>query len=837
MNTLSFLFTGKLCSQQDNHLILAVHGRESVVACFCRSIVCILTAFVLILPATAQCPAGFGQSTLFNEGWEFSTDSVHWQSVTLPHDWSIEGTPSQDFASCTGYLPGGMGWYRKQFDAPAKRTGKRFYLAFDGVYNRSTVWLNGTLLGYRPNGYVSFCYELPSLQKKGNMVMVRVDHTRSADSRWYTGSGIWRDVWMVEAPETHLAQWATTYRLTTLTADEAEVEVETAIEGNDASSEGYQITFAFSKDGQTVATATVPVAQMKASATLRIPHPACWDLDNPNLYAYTATLVKDGKSLDSATYRAGLRTLAFDADHGFSLNGQNVKVKGVCVHHDAGVLGAAVPREVWKRRLLALKDMGANAVRCSHNPQNPDLYDLCDELGLLVMDEASDEWEYPKRKWLKGWNKGEPGFEGSFDFFAEWIDRDVTDMVLRDRNHPSIFLWSIGNEVDYPNDPYSHPVLDGTSISQPMYGGYKPEAPRAERIGEIALRLSAIVRSLDASRPVTGALAGVVMSNETAYPDAVDVVGYNYTESRYVTDHEKYPSRVIYGSETGVGFPEWKAVRDNEHIFGQFVWTGLDYLGESGAWPSRGLGTGLIDFAGFAKPRGKFRQSLWAEDPMIYIGTYMERMPRNPLGRGHAAKPRLSAEAMPLWNYEEGQNIRVVCYTNTPQARLLLNGQLVGELKPYDDETGIITWVVPYASGVLEAEGCDVDGHVMARYAVSTVGEATTLQTQILDDSPELLQLLVTLTDADGNRTWNRMDAVTCTVSDDLRLLGLENALGTDMTAPKAATKMLGGGRVVAYIAKPSHVTNSRRSDQAATLGTVTFTVDGFAPVTVTVEH
>ena len=828
MNTLSFPFTGKLCSQQDNHLILAVHGRESVVACFCRSIACILSAFVFILPATAQCPVGFGQSTLFNEGWEFSTDSVHWQPVTLPHDWSIEGTPSQDFASCTGYLPGGMGWYRKQFDAPAKRTGKRFYLAFDGVYNRSTVWLNGTLLGYRPNGYVSFCYELPSLQKKGNMVMVRVDHTRSADSRWYTGSGIWRDVWMVEAPETHLAQWATTYRLTTLTADEAEVEVETAIEGNDASSEGYQITFAFSKDGQTVATATVPVAQMKASATLRIPHPACWDLDNPNLYAYTATLVKDGKSLDSATYRAGLRTLAFDADHGFSLNGQNVKVKGVCVHHDAGVLGAAVPREVWKRRLLALKDMGANAVRCSHNPQNPDLYDLCDELGLLVMDEASDEWEYPKRKWLKGWNKGEPGFEGSFDFFAEWIDRDVTDMVLRDRNHPSIFLWSIGNEVDYPNDPYSHPVLDGTSISQPMYGGYKPEAPRAERIGEIALRLSAIVRSLDASRPVTGALAGVVMSNETAYPDAVDVVGYNYTESRYVTDHEKYPSRVIYGSETGVGFPEWKAVRDNEHIFGQFVWTGLDYLGESGAWPSRGLGTGLIDFAGFAKPRGKFRQSLWSEKPMVYIGTYPERLPRRLGGKGTESrpyKPRLSAEAIDHWEYEEGAAIRVVCYTNTAQARLLLGGEEVGALTPYDDESGIISWVVPYAAGELVAEGCDADGQVLARYAIRTAGKAVALRTTVLDDSDNLTQILVEAVDADGNRATSCMELVTCSIEGKARFLGMENAVNFDMSAPKQPSKMLGRGCLVAYIGKTSKAPS-----------TVLFTAEGLSSASLEVK-
>jgi beta-galactosidase/beta-glucuronidase len=262
-----------------------------------------------------------------------------------------------------------------------------------------------------------------------------------------------------------------------------------------------------------------------------------------------------------------------------------MKVKGVCLHHDAGVLGAVVPPEVWRRRIEALKAMGANAIRMSHNPQAPIVYDLCDELGMLVMDEGSDEWEFPKRKWIKGWNKGEPGYEGTYDFFEEWIERDITDIVRRDRNHPSVFLWSVGNEVDYPNDPYSHPVLDGSSISQPMFGGYDPKRPNAERIGKIAKRLAACIRAVDSSRPVTGALAGVVMSNETEYPEAVDVVGYNYTEERYDTDHAKYPNRIIYGSETRNDFSAWKAVRDREHIFGQFIWTGTDYLGESGAWP------------------------------------------------------------------------------------------------------------------------------------------------------------------------------------------------------------------------------------------------------------
>jgi len=806
-----------------------------------------MVALCLCAGVSAQVnnPVGFGQATCWNDGWEFSQDSVTWRPVTLPHDWSIEGTPSDTLASCTGYLPGGVGWYRKGFSLSESVLPKQ-YVCFDGVYNRSTVWLNEHKLGYRPNGYVSFCYELTPYLKGGgsDTLLVRVDHSRQADSRWYTGSGIWRDVWLVEAPDVHLAQWGTTYRLMRITDKEAVVQVESKVDGN-TDDGSYSVAFVFMSGDKVVAEQTTAVTSGIAQTMLRIPQPNRWDIESPYLYTFRSELRRNGTAIDHTTYRAGLRTLRFTPDEGFFLNERNVKVKGVCVHHDAGVLGAAVPREVWKRRLLTLQEMGANAIRCSHNPQNPDLYDLCDELGLLVMDEASDEWEYPKRKWLKGWNKGEPGFEGSFDFFADWIDRDVADMVSRDRNHPSVFLWSIGNEVDYPNDPYSHPVLDGTSISQPMYGGYKPDAPRAERIGEIAQRLAGVVRGIDYTRPVTGALAGVVMSNETAYPEAVDVVGYNYTENRYVTDHETYPNRIIYGSETSVGFDQWKAVRDNRHIFGQFVWTGLDYLGESGAWPSRGLNTGLVDFAGFLKPRGEFRRSLWATEPMVYIGTYPERQPRQRRGDGDdSARSRrvwLSTDAIDTWNYEDGQNVRVVCYTNTVQARLLLKSNdapdsvaVVGELKPYDNETGIITWLIPYSAGELICEGCDATGKTLCRYSISTTGAPVRLKATILSCSETLAQVLIEAVDNSGERVKMCMAPVTCTLAgEDLQLLGMENALNFDMTAPQASVKMLGQGRLVAYIALSPKAADSDESVDAVS-PSATFTAEGLEPVAVT---
>ena len=665
----------------------------------------LLTAGVwglLLGAAPAQAQVSFGHAEKCCEEWLFrlgddsaalhpAYDDSRWTRVRLPHDWSVKQPLSPSLASCTGYLPGGIGWYRRHFTVDD--SAARHYIYFEGIYNRSRVYLNGHLLGERPNGYVSFLYDMtPYLNKGDNVLAVRVDHSRYADSRWYTGSGIYRDAWIVAAPEIHLAPWGTAYRCEKLTDRRADIAVEFAVERHDAAAGTLEVRAALLDDtGKRVAEGKYRVQERTqgpegGTLRLRVDNPRRWDTRDPYLYTLKVTLLRNGLAVDSCEIRAGLRSLDFDPDRGFALNGSWMKVKGVCLHHDAGVLGAAVPPEVWRRRLENLRAIGVNAIRMSHNPQAPVVYDLCDELGLLVMDEASDEWEFPKRKWIEGWNVGTPGFDGSYDFFEEWIERDVTDMVRRDRNHPSVFLWSIGNEVDYPNDPYSHPILDGSAISQPMFGGYNPEAPHAERIGRIAKRLAACVRAVDTSRPVTGALAGVVMSNETEYPEAVDVVGYNYTEDRYDTDHAAYPDRIIYGSENRPDIDAWYAVRDREFIFGQFIWTGTDYLGESGPWPSRGFYTGLLDLGSFRKPRGWFRATLWSDEPVTYIGTY-------PAGN------YLSVDAWDSWNYTLGEMIRVVCYTNAPQARLLLDGRTVGEMKPYDPKTGIIHWDIPYAPG------------------------------------------------------------------------------------------------------------------------------------------
>ena len=723
-------------------------------------------------------------------------DDSGWRRLALPHDWSVEAPLSPSLASCTGYLPGGIAWYRKHF--AVTDSAARHYIYFEGVYNRSEVYLNGHLLGCRPNGYVSFLYDMtPYLQPGDNVLAVRVDHSRYADSRWYTGSGIYRDVWIVSAPEIHFAQWGTACRVESLTDRRALLAVDYALERHVPATDRLEVAVTLrGADGVEVASARQRIGAGDADSLggtlrLRLTNPHRWNLDDPYLYTLQADLLRNGERIDGCSFRTGLRTLTFDPDRGFALNGRWMKVKGVCLHHDAGVLGAAVPPEVWRRRLENLRGIGVNAIRMSHNPQAPAVYDLCDELGLLVMDEASDEWEFPKRKWIEGWNVGTPGFDGSYDFFEEWIERDVTDMVRRDRNHPSVFLWSIGNEVDYPNDPYSHPILDGSKINQPMFGGYRPDAPHADRIGRIARRLAACVRAVDRTRPVTGALAGVVMSNETEYPEAVDVVGYNYTEDRYDMDHAAYPDRVIYGSENRPDIDAWYAVRDRDFIFGQFIWTGTDYLGESGPWPSRGFYTGLLDLGSFRKPRGWFRAALWCDEPVTYIGTY-------------PSADYLSVDAWDVWNYDAGQSVRVVCYTNAPQARLLLDGREVGSMKPYDPKTGIIHWDIPFAPGELRAEGCDASGRVLSSYVIRSSGRPFALKVSadraVLPKERATAHLTVEVVDEQGVPVKLGDSEITCTIDGPAELLGLEGSDNADMSDYTDNRHRAYRGRLLAYV-------------------------------------
>ncbi|MBF0650500.1 DUF4982 domain-containing protein [Dysgonomonas sp. GY75] len=795
------------------------------------------SAVLCLLTLSLAGQVSFGEPEKINSNWKFtlndvkdgqtpSLDDKRWKTVDLPHDWSVKGQLSPTLASATGYLPGGIGWYRKTINVPQSKQGEKVYLYFEGVYNRSEVFINGQSLGKRPNGYVSFMYDATPYIKYGedNVIAVRADHSQSADSRWYTGSGIYRNVWMVYANPLHIAQWGVFAYPKSVTKKQAVVSVSVEIDNSTVKDANLTITNQLlSADGKVVAKDSkklqMTAGNNKVSADLKVNNPQLWDLNNPNLYQLKTTVLKDGKVIDQTTTTTGIRNYTFDPNKGFALNGDWMKVKGVCIHHDAGVLGSAVPKDVWKRRLLTLKEIGVNAIRTSHNPQAPDLYSLCDELGLLVLNEAYDEWEFPKRKWLEGWNVGTPGFQGNFDYFGEWGEKDLADVVLRDRNHISVFAWSIGNEVDYPNDPYSHPVLDGgaaTGFTQAMFGGYKKDAPDAMRLGDIAKRLVAVVKKYDTSRPTTAGLAGVAMSNQTAYPGALDIAGYNYTEGMYAKDHQAYPERVIYGSENRHELSAWKAARDNEYIFGQFLWTGIDYLGESGRWPSRGFYSGLLDFGGFIKPRGYFRQSLWSDKPMAYLGTYptpgkgsksqmkdvWSQLDAENDGNYEEKTP--SMDAWPIWNYQEGQSIRVVSYTNAAKARLELNGKEVGQTKDYDDNTGIIYWDIPYQAGKLEVIGMDKNGNETARYAIQSSGQPYALtivqsEKEICKDKG-LAQIVVQVVDENGVPVMLSDNEVTCRIIGPAKLLGLEASNNEDMSDYTDNRHRVFHGHILAYI-------------------------------------
>ena len=726
---------------------------------------------------------GFGNAKTLTK-WHFNYGDVHlggretlehseWEQVNVPHDWSVTFPASPDLASCTGYLPGGVAWYRTDIEIEST-TNKRYYLYFEGVYHNSEVFFNGKWLGKRPNGYVSFIYEITDYVKPGqkNIAAVRVDHSDEFDSRWYTGSGIYRKVHLISASETHLSPWGTFYT-TSEQGNKAIINISSEINGKTKGDYSIKQEL-LDGDGQLVASVSGEVSidnQFTGSSNLRleVSNPKLWSIESPYLYELKTTLLSGNNVIDQTSTNVGIRFLKFDANKGFALNGEWMKIKGVCLHHDAGVLGSAVPKEVWRDRVLKLKEIGVNGIRMSHNPQATDLYDLCDELGMLVMDEAFDEWEYPKKKWLEGWNVGEPGFEGAASYFREWGKKDLESIVKRDRNHPSIVMWSIGNEVDYPNDPYSHPIMSSAEIGQQFTRGYLKDQPHADRLGDIAKELAPIVKKLDPSRPVTAALAGAIMSNQTDYPGALDVVGYNYTEYLYDSDHKKYPERVLYGSENRHDLNAWKSVRDKEFIFGQFLWTGIEYLGEAGRWPSRGSRSGLIDLANNIKARGRFRQSLWSDKPMVYVGTYPARF------------RRLSIDASDFWDYNEGDTVKVVAYTNTEKVALFLNDEKIGETKKYDDETGIISWEVPYFPGKLKAVGYN-GKEVAAETEIVTTYQPKALN--ILDGFDDELEtgdvsiLYVQAIDENGQLAKLADNEIRVRVRGSGKLLGIENASG-----------------------------------------------------------
>lgn len=731
-------------------------------------------------------------------GWRFTKgefaaamapgfDDSGWRTVQLPHDWSTEEPLRADYGSGNGYAAGGIGWYRKHFTLDPVWQGRAVTVEFDGVYDNAEVWINGQYVGGRPYGYSSFAFELtPFLNFGGgdNVLAVRVDHSRYADSRWYTGSGIYRNVRLVVTDRLRFAHWGTFVSTPAVTADAASVRVETAVQNGSDRPRAFTLQAeVLDADGRVVATAGGTEQSAAAGATAAavltaiLPHPQLWSPDSPTLYILRCQVREGGAVVDETRTPFGVRTLRFDPDTGLALNGTPMKLKGVCLHHDAGPLGAAVPAAVWERRLRTLKEIGVNAVRTSHNPPAPEFLALCDRLGFLVMDEALDEFTPTKKKWIEGWNQGEPGRFGYGEFFAEWGVRDVQDMVRRDRNHPSVILWSIGNEVDYPNDPFSHPVLGDR---------YQPANPRAENLVTCAEPLVAAVKALDRTRPVTAALASLLMSNAVGLPEKLDVVGYNYQEADYAADHAKYPRRFIYGSENFHTYAAWAAVRDHADVGGQFLWTGIDYLGEAGRWPNHASGFGLLDLCGFKKPIGWFRQSLWSDQPMVYLCIpTKEGEPRAPVAEH--------------WNWPAGTVVDVACYSNCPEAELILNGRSLGVQPRSAAVDGVLHWRVPYEIGVLQAVGRE-NGRQLCTFALRTSSSARRL-VLLADAGPragdarKIWQVEFRVVDEYGVRVADAAPEVTFAVSGPAEILSIGSGDLNDTESCRGPTHQAYEGR------------------------------------------
>ncbi|MFL5743075.1 MAG: sugar-binding domain-containing protein [Niastella sp.] len=775
---------------------------------------------LLLLPALLHAQETREQ-LLFNADWRFYKGDVpgaekstfndaNWRMLNLPHDWSIEGPFSMEWASGTGFSPGGIGWYRKTFSFAPEWKGKQIYIYFDGVYKNSEVWINGHSLGKRPNGFTPFQYELTQyLQPGNNTIAVKVDHTTFADSRWYTGSGIYRNVYLIATNPVHINQWGVAFSTPAVSTTSATVNVKTTVTNNTKANKrvtvvcslinGHADTAGKAQKAITVA----PNATTGGDCSFTVSNPALWSTDKPNTYILKVTLLSEGKKIDEWGSEVGIRSIRFDASKGFFLNGEATKLQGVCIHDDAGVLGVAVPEEVWVRRLHTLKEGGCNALRLSHNPHADYLYRLCDEMGFVVMDEAFDEWEVGKNKWIQGWNKGTPGKDGYHTYFKEWADRDLRDMILRNRNHPSVIMWSIGNEIDYPNDPYTHEILN-TGNNPQIYGsGQLAGHPPAARLGEISQHLVQVAKQYDTTRPVTAALAGVVMSNTTSYPANLDIVGYNYQEYRYAADHQQYPNRVIYDSENGMRLSAWEAVEKNPYIAGQFLWTGIDYLGEAGAWPNRSNQAGLLDLGGFTKPEYYFRQSIWTKEPMIYMGTA-------PIPKSEDNGIWSHKQAAPVWEGADGDSIRVNCFTNCSEAELFLNGHSLGKRALADAHSRILFWNTVYHPGELVVKGYQ-NGKQAAQYTLSTTGKATALKATvykerqdqwapIIRDSNCLQQIEVAITDEKGQKVYSAENAVTVSVTGAATLKGIENSDANDVSDYHAATRKAMHGALIVYV-------------------------------------
>lgn len=714
----------------------------------------------------------------FNDGWEFALetpgDDLAWRSVRLPHDWAVEGDFSIDNPSGIGggALPGGIGWYRKTFVADAADADRLWRLEFDGVYMDSEVVLNGVSLGVRPYGYISFGYDITPYLKWGekNEIVVRVDNSLQPNSRWYSGCGIYRNVWLVKTNPVRIAPNGI---YVVCQDDSFVVKTELLTIGN-ASEKVVLRQVVKDAKGKTLGQVEDIVAINEAaslSQVVGVSNPQLWSVDSPYLYAVVTEVESEsGELLDRYETRTGIRTFEFDAEKGFSLNGVPMKINGVCLHHDFGCLGSAFNINAARRQLEIMKDMGCNSIRTSHNPPAPQLLDLCDEMGIIVQDEAFDMWR--KRKTTYDYSR----------YFNEWHEQDLKDFIVRDRNHPSILMWSIGNEV---LEQWSDASADTLSLAEAnliLNFGHSPDM-LAKEDGEMTVnslltkKLADMVRELDPTRPVTAGCNEANPGNHLFKSGALDIIGYNYQNWAIPFVPARFPGKpfiitestsalmtrgyyAMPGDKVKICPDRWdipyydpsfscssydnchvpwgntheenlKLVRDNDFISGQYIWTGFDYIGEPTpyGWPARSSYFGIVDLSGVPKDIYYLYQSEWSNQDVLHL--------------------------FPHWNWEEGQDVDLWCYyNNADEVELFVNGVSKGVSAKTDDCLHAM-WRVPFEPGKVEVVARK-DGKEVGRTARYTAGEPAKVRLSMKqygrgasDDA--LAYVAVEIVDKDGN--------------------------------------------------------------------------------------
>jgi beta-galactosidase len=675
--------------------------------------------FIVVLAALLLWPsidrAGEVRTTLpFDSDWRFlNTDAPGaeqpqfndsaWTKLDVPHDWSIAGPFSETnlTGGAGGFLPSGIGWYRKHFSLPQEAQGRCVFIDFDGVMANSDVWINGVHLGHRPFGYVSFSYELTGHLNFGgdNVLTVRSDTLQQPASRWYSGTGIYRHVRLVETTPVHFEHDGIFITTPEVSSASATVAVEAAVTNESTTDKKIEVrSLLIGPDGETIgAAAAAGIVTVSGSAKLSpqmtCAKPQLWDLDSPHLYRVVSQVTSGPQVLDRVTNTIGIREFHFEPATGFWLNGKKFKIIGVCIHADGGAFGAAVPLSVWEQRLETLKSLGVNAIRTAHNPPDPEFLDLCDRMGFLVMDEFFDCWTVGKQ----GLNR-HPLADYHL-YFDDWSHTDEADTIRRDRNHPSIILYSVGNEIH--------------------------DTPQQEKAKKILAGLVAVAHETDPTRPVTQALFRPNASHDydDGLADMLDVVGQNYRENEILAAHAQKLSRKIIGTENRQDRPTWLALRDNPPYAGQFIWSGIDYLGESFRWPLVGHNSGLLDRTGAPRATAFEHESWWTEKPMVHIVRRVAPTDAMPMDPGYAADERYTQVLFTDWTPKNlgphQENVEV--YSNCKQVELFLNGKSLGVQEIHADASPRI-WNVTFAPGTLKAVARN-DRKVVATDELATAGK------------------------------------------------------------------------------------------------------------------